>query len=432
VEYLPIGYYENREKKMINIKHTVKEKFLKKEKITDSSEKNNLIFEKTGNWSIPDRMMGLWQHRKGLFGRRTILILIVLGLLLAFLSYSYFHVGNTYSSVSSSERNDISGTTYVEYGKNLLKFSPDGASCVNYSGDILWSTTFSMQSPIVDICESAVVVADQKGTQIYIFNETGLTGKFQTTLPIEKVKVAGQGVVSAVLEDGDTTWINFYDKDGNEIAKNRTTISESGYPLDIALSPDGLKLMVSYLCATEGELNTKVDFYSFDTVGQAEINNLVNSVAYKNEVVPKVIFIDDGISVAFRSNGFSIFKGKQIPEEKVKIEFEEEILSIFYDNSYLGFAYESDNPDHKYKIRIYDTNGKKILDKYIDYNYKEIKISSNQIILFNESEFVSYSINGHLKFAGNYHKPVIDVFKVNGLRKYFVLTQDSTDLIRLK
>lgn len=59
----------------------------------------------------------------------------------------------------------------------------------------------------------------------------GQKGQFETLLPIEKVKVARQGVVAAVLTDEDVIWINLYDTQGGEIAKMRTTVKESGYPM---------------------------------------------------------------------------------------------------------------------------------------------------------------------------------------------------------
>ena len=86
-----------------------------------------------------------------------------------------------------------------------------------------WSAAYSMQTPIVDICEK-IAVEEQKGSQVYIYSaDKGQIGYFQTLLPIQKVKVASQGVVAAVLEDGEVTWINLYDTDGNEIAKHRTS-----------------------------------------------------------------------------------------------------------------------------------------------------------------------------------------------------------------
>ena len=405
---------------------------IEQEELWDLSEGNEAD-EASGDILLNGSLWNkLRQHRRGR-RRHWMVILGILGILAAaFFLYLFLHVGTEFTTISRTKRADINGTKYTALGGNLLKYSSDGVSCVSHSGEVLWSSTYSMQSPVIDICGSTAAVADQKGTQIYIYNDSGLLGQFQTSLPIEKVRVARQGVVCAVLQDDDVTWINFYDSEGNEIAKNRTSLGESGYPLDIALSPDGLKLMVSYLCITKGIMNTRVSFYNFDSVGQAEINNMVSSETYENVVVPKVIFMDTDTSVAFRSNGFSIFKGRQIPALEKEEEFEHEILSVFYDEEYFGFVFKSDKAEHKYMMQLYNQSGKKVMSKYFDLAYDQVKLEEDNLILFNESTFEIYGTGGRKKFSGKYKKPIVDVISIKGFRKYMVLTQESTDVIRLK
>ena len=83
-----------------------------------------------------------------------------------------------------------------------------------------------MQAPFVDVCGTTAVIADQQGMQVYVFDEEGLKGQFQTKLPIQKARVATQGVVAVILADDDVTWVNFYDASGTLIAENRTTIDD--------------------------------------------------------------------------------------------------------------------------------------------------------------------------------------------------------------
>ena len=85
-----------------------------------------------------------------------------------------------------------------------------------------------MQAPFVDVCGTTAVIADQQGMQVYVFDEEGLKGQFQTKLPIQKARVATQGVVAVILADDDVTWVNFYDASGTLIAENRTTIDDFG------------------------------------------------------------------------------------------------------------------------------------------------------------------------------------------------------------
>ena len=108
----------------------------------------------------------------------------------------------------------MSSTQYLEFGDYFLKYSSDGVACVDSKSNTKWSTTYSMQAPFVDVCGTTAVIADQQGMQVYVFDEEGLKGQFQTKLPIQKARVATQGVVAVILADDDVTWVNFYDRAG--------------------------------------------------------------------------------------------------------------------------------------------------------------------------------------------------------------------------
>lgn len=373
------------------------------------------------------------------FGRhygtsRRVHLLMVAGLCLALicaLLFLYLHVGTDYFVLDDEKRTDINGTSYREFGDKLLKYSSDGVTCI--SGDhVLWNSTFSMQRPVLDLCKTATAVADMNGTHVYVFSDSGQIGQFQTSLPIEKIRVAKQGVVAAVLNDGDVTWINIYDSQGKEIAKNRTSLADSGYPLDIDISPDGMKVMVSYLCVTQGIMNTKICFYNFDSVGQSEVNNMVTSQTCENAVAPEVRFLGEETAVAFLSNGFCVFTGKQIPELKKKTEFDEEIMSVFSDENNFGFVFKSDKEDHKYRVQLYDKGGKQIMKTYFDLDYKQVKLADGNLMFFNDKAFEIYNTGGRKKFSGAYDRAILDIIKLKGFRKYMILSRDYVSTIRLK
>lgn len=91
--------------------------------------------------------------------------------------------------------------------------------------------------------------------------------------------------------------------------------------MDIALSPDGMKIMVSFLWPDQDGLKTRVAFYNFDSIGQTEENNQVNLLTYDGVVAPSVYFVDEQRAVILRNNGFSVCRGTEIPEEKVSVDF---------------------------------------------------------------------------------------------------------------
>lgn len=86
--------------------------------------------------------------------------------------------------------------------------------------------------------------------------------------------------------------------------------------MDIALSPDGMKIMVSFLWPDQKGLKTRVAFYNFDSIGQTEENNQVNLLTYDGVVVPSVYFVDEQRAVILRNNGFSVCQGKRSRRKK--------------------------------------------------------------------------------------------------------------------
>lgn len=363
--------------------------------------------------------------------RQWTIFLLILFMLVGGLTV-VLRVETSYSVLAKFDKNDVVGTKYLQFGRNLFKYSPDGAACVDGGGKILWNYTFSMQSPIVDICESTIVVGDQQGSLIYVFDQNGQKGQFETLLPIEKVKVAKQGVVAAILKDGDVTWINFYDSNGGEIAKMRSTVKGAGYPIDMALSPDGLKIMVSFLYADQGIMKTKIAFYNFDAPGQTEENNRVSRFSYNNQVAPSVFFVDSSRAVALRSDGFSVYRGGDTPEEKVNVGFDREVLSAFHEGGKLGFIFKSDRENYKYEMMVYNLNGRCSMKKYFNMDYRQVKMSEGNIILYNDKEFQVFTSRGRKRVDVIYQKAIEDVVSVPGLGKYMVVCGESTEIIRVK
>ncbi len=361
----------------------------------------------------------------------SVILLLLAGLTI----YNYVRVFHHYSVINSVERSDDAVTEYVRVKKGrTLKCNPNGVTCVNDNDEVQWNTTFNMQSLLVDSCGATVVVGDQRGSDVYVFNDKGLLGNFEVEYTLVKVRVASQGTVAAVLEDGETTWVNMYDTQGNLLVTNKTSMGEMGYPLDVAISSDGQKLMVSYLCTDKNDVKSRVAFYNFSSVGQAQLDYLVNSVEYEGHIVPEVKFLGSKYAVAFRDDGLTFFSGRQVPEEKSTIEIDQEIISAFCDDASVGIVTASDDEkgQYKYKLQLYRSNGSKSMTKYFNMEYSDIKVSDEEIIIYNSSTIEIYTISGKKKFSAQYEKQIVEVVQAAGSRKYRIVTLDSTDWIQLK
>lgn len=373
-------------------------------------------------------------HKNKVRIRTAVILTIVLAVSVGYGVYHHVKVYHHYTLVSSEERSDDNATQYVFLKKgSTLKCNPNGVTCVNKSDEVQWNTTFTMQNPVLDVCGTTVAVADQRGNDVYIFNENGLVGNFKVEYSLTKIRVTRQGVVAAVLEDGDVTWINVYDTQGNIIVKNKTSIGKAGYPLDMDISSDGLKMAVAFAGIQNQMLNFKVDFYNFSSVGKDQENNLVKEVEYENSVIPQVQFLGGDYAVAFRDDGVTVFSGKHVPEEKKNIAVEQEIVSTFYDDDYFGIITESDEEEqtHRYKMELYRKNGTKCFQTYFDMEYSEVKIHGEEVFLYNSSETMIYTTAGKLKYSAAYDKQISEVIPAEGLGKYMIITPDSVDIIKI-
>lgn len=373
----------------------------------------------------------LTQHRKRLLIRIAVTAAVVIAAVLIVKTVVERWKYKDYKVLSSSTQEDTMSTSYAQLNGYLLKFTGDGASLLGESGKSLWNQSFEMTNPVADVCGSAAVVYDEKGTSMVMVNESGKLGEVNTQMPILKARVASQGVVAAVLEDGENTWINFYSTSGEEIATGKTRIDSPGYPVDLAVSPDGLLIMVSYLYIENNKTTSYVAFYNFGNTGQSQMDNMVSGYTYEGTVVPQVQYLEEGKSVAFRDNGFVIYTGKQIPKVDCEVTVDQEIVSTFYNEKYVGMVFQSDDEEKKYTLVLYNTNGKLVFEENFSIEYSTIKISGNQIIMNNDTQMCVFSMKGHEKFNGNLDEGKIhDVFKMDGNR-YQVIVDSGIKTIKL-
>lgn len=374
----------------------------------------------------------LLKNKKRITFRFLIFLVLVSGTLAGTYIYFQTKVYDGYKVLSSTPRQDSITSQYEEYEGKILKYSKDGASYIDIDNTLLWNQTYEMQEPITDICENYLAIGDRKGNKIYVFNTEGFQGEIDTLLPIQEIEVTNQGVVVVVLEEEEISRINLYDKSGGFIVGSKATMENSGYPMDISISNDGVKLGISYLHVNNGIIKTNIAFYNFGSVGQNEIDNLVSAYEYEDIIIPSIEFVNNNTAVAFGDNKVLIFEGKQKPVLTAEIPLEEEAKSVFYDEKHIGIIFTNTDTDEKYKMCIYDLNGKEILNKEFNRDFDNIKMKDNRIILFGELECTIFNMKGLEKFHYNFKEGILDIIPVGKWDKYIIINAASTEEVRLK
>lgn len=373
----------------------------------------------------------LSRHKRNIVKKTVITVVAIAAAVTAVGFYIEKRSYHNYKVVQSSEQEDVVSTSYIEMDGDILRYSPDGVSLVSDKMSTLWSETYQMQNPVADVNGTRAVIADKDGTTLEIYDKSGKTGSVTTSYSIIKARVSKSGLVAAILDGGDDTWIDFYSTDGSLIAENQTKIDDPGYPLDIAVSEDGVVMMVTYQFVDGNDTTSYVAFYNFGDVGQNEDDRIVSGYKYEGVVVPQIQYLSNNRSIALKDNGFTIYQGSQIPKEVKTIETDKEIVSTFYDDDMVGLVFKNDSKDKQYIMEVYNTADGKLKFKE-DFNipYTTIKLSGGNILMYNSSQMCVMNSRGVQKYLGSVDGTIKDFFKI-GMNRYLLVLDSGVDVIKL-
>lgn len=369
-------------------------------------------------------------HRRRISGRGKKVITVVAVIAAVCLVFLYVEKRSyhSYKVLNTSEQEDVVSTQYVEMDGDILRYSPDGVSVVDSSMNTVWNETYTMQNPIADVNGSRAVIADSEGTSLYICDKKGVTGTVTTSYSIVKVRIAANGMVAAILDNDENTWINFYNSDGSLVAENLTKIDDPGYPMDVAVSDNGV-MMVTFQYVDGSKTTSYVAFYNYGDVGQNEDDRIVSGYTYENVVIPQVECISESQYIALRDDGFSTYQGNQIPKEIKTINVKQEIVSTFFDDQRIGLVFKNNSKDSEYTMEVYSMNGQLKFRKNFNVAYSTIKMSDGNIIMYNSSQICVMNSRGVQKYMGSVDGTIRDFFKI-GWNKYLMVMDNGVSTIK--
>lgn len=365
---------------------------------------------------------------------KTLLIVILVVVVCAMTKiYLDNQVFNHFEVVSTVDRYGTADSKYEVYCGNVLVHSKDGISAFDEKGEQLWNQTYEMQMPIVKKNGIYVASAEYKGNKIFLMGDKGAITTIETNMPILSLDVSAGGVVIAELQDGDAAvYLKAFSKSGELIADVKTSMRQSGYPLSFALSPDNLKLGVSYLKAEGGKINTSLAFYNYGGVGQNETDNLVSGYDYEGEIYPLVLYPNETNAVAVGDKQLRIFKGKQKPTLDVSILLQEEVQSVYYNENFVVLVQAEKESFEKKHIRVFDMQGKEKLTYTVDFSFLNLLVEDSRIILYDETRLLVIGMNGIVKYDGDLGGDILAVIPVGTRNSFIVVSQDRVRLIKLR
>ena len=359
------------------------------------------------------------------------LSIIVVILLFVGIGVYIFQTHRTYDKVrvlSTVALERENGEKYVKFWDGILKYSKDGVVFLDKKGKEQWKSSYQMQNPIVSVNGKSAVIVDKGANDLVVLQKQGVKGEIHTSLPVEKAEVSQQGIVSAVLKDEVSSKIVCYDAKGELLVEHITSPTTTGYPLDVAISDDGYTLLISYLFAEQGKIETKIAYYNFDEKTEKKENHLIMEEKYENAIGPTVFFFDNKTSAMVSDNQLYIYEGKDKPQKKTIVKIKEQIENVFHDDKYIGMLLKGDK---NYLIKLFDKSGQELFSETVEQAYKNIKVEDGQIIMYDGKKCQIITKAGVHLFNGEMESDISNIISAIGLNKYLVINANGLEEIRL-
>ena len=359
----------------------------------------------------------------------SIVILIWLGLCGTLLLMQ----NQTYGRARTSDQYP-SGTTdssrYKRFADGIVRYNRDGVTFLNKKNEELWMQPTQLQNPVIVVKDKAFAVADNGGNSILVFSEDGLTGEIETTLPVERISISDQGIVSVILRNENTPEIITYDAAGNILAEMQISPGNSGYPTALEMSDDGNTLAVSYLSVSGTGMKSRLVYYYFGEAGQDRSDNIVFSEDYNDTVFGEIFFMGGGRSVAVADRGFQIIRGTDKPELDRRIPLEQEIQSVFHSDEYIGFILLNEQKSG-YELRLYNRIGEQMISRELPGKYSHAKIDGDEIFLYDGDQCCIVTATGIIKYQGDLAVEALEIFPAFGINRYYVMSVDELRVVYL-
>jgi hypothetical protein len=368
--------------------------------------------------------------------RRSVLVVcLAVASVLVILGMFFFNKYRTYDEykvLHTIKMDNSSESKYMQYQDFVIKYSGDGISYIDSDGTV-WDEAYQMTSPIVDICQEYIAVADKNTNTIYVYNKDGKEGKITTSYPIIKIEVASQGVVAALQEDNDSNYIEVFDREGNKLIAHKSLLNENGYPLDFAISDNGENMAVSYVTVNNGFMSNKVAFYNFAGAGKNTSDKVVGEFdQYDETLVPMVRYVSDDVALAIGEDVISIYKAGDKPKLSEEINIQDEIQKVFYSDKYIGLVLTNDNSKNPYRIEVYDLKGNLKMKEEIKMEYDNVDFSGDNVLMYDGMNCRIISFDGVVKFKTTFKGEVHGIIPVDGSRVFLLMTKSKIQKVKLK
>lgn len=360
-------------------------------------------------------------------------LLLIIVIVIIVLGQQKNKVYDSYDVLHKEEISMDSSVRYAAYDGGYIRYDRDGAQAFGADGHQQWNISYELKNPILNSCIPYTAIADKGGSEFYIVDNRGTVSKYNISEKISSICTASQGVTAVMTTGSEEDHIYLYEPNNTSFLVDiKTTTKNNGFPVTMALSQDGRKLVTSYLSLDGSALQSWVTFYNFGEVGQNYVDNMVGSYSFP-ALIPEVAFVTNNIAMICRDDGLVFYRMTEIPKVLMTEDFTTKIKSVFYSSSYTGIILEAGEARAQDELFLYrNEQAKKVLDIPIKLDYTGIYTAGQDIVCFGGLDMTVLNISGKVKFQMSFEKNINQVFRVDDNTKYLLIGDQTAETIQLK
>lgn len=247
--------------------------------------------------------------RTPVFNKKRVILVVVLFAAVITAFFSNAHMRKLFSTSETSELKFQTGVDYdiVTYGNDLLLINHEGITALNRSGNEMWNIVFSMTTPMADVRDDYIMVADMNGKTVNLYEKDVLVSQIKTEKEIISAKVNKNGYIAVATDElGYRGLITVYDKSGNEVFKWH---SGAGYIGDTDISDRNI-IAVSQLMTDREKIYSRIVTLNVkseeEKVLTDTIDGVVMDVEYRDN--GEIVAVSDTEVCGFKKNGALKFR----------------------------------------------------------------------------------------------------------------------------
>ncbi|MCR5324350.1 MAG: DUF5711 family protein [Lachnospiraceae bacterium] len=333
----------------------------------------------------------------------------------------------SWESVLSFE--NILEADHIRTKDGFIEFNRDGAVKYTSGGNMAWNVSYKMEDPIADVSGDFAVFADRGSQTVHVTDGTGANHSFNVSEKIVQVNVADKGITAVRTNAGDSDRIYLYDINGNMLLDMKTDVKKSGFPITMALSDDGKKLVTSYF--EVGQQNKGwLTFYNFDDVGQNYTDKIVGSFSYDENLIVDIRVLSDSRVAVFYADGCDLYKFREKPELIKSIKVDGGIEAVC--DSGNGFAIAKKETEDNYSVSIYDLNGKVISQVISSMSFDTMRLENGELFLTSDDSYVIFRKDGDEKIRSRFDDAIRLIFPGGSKTEYVLVGENKTGIIHLR